>query len=54
MEARKQFRKRSAILAYLQATREHPSAEMVYMGVKQDCPKLFSRNWQQLKIMKRN
>ena len=38
MEAQKQFRKRSAILAYLQATREHPSAEMVYMGVKQDCP----------------
>ena len=38
METRKQFRKRNAILSYLQATKEHPSAEMVYMGVKQDCP----------------
>lgn len=38
METRKQFRKRNAILSYLQATNEHPSAEMVYMGVKQDCP----------------
>ncbi|MBQ3000831.1 MAG: transcriptional repressor [Oscillospiraceae bacterium] len=38
MEAQKQFRKRNAILSYLQATKEHPSAEMVYMGVKQDCP----------------
>ena len=38
METRKQFRKRNAILTYLQATNEHPSAEMVYMGVKQDCP----------------
>ena len=38
MEPRKQFRKRNAILSYLQATNEHPSAEMVYMGVKQDCP----------------
>ena len=38
MEPRKQFRKRNAILSYLQATNEHPLAEMVYMGVKQDCP----------------
>ena len=38
MEAQKQFRKRNAILSYLQATDEHPSAEMVYMGVKKDCP----------------
>ena len=38
METRKQFRKRNAILSYLQATNEHSSAEMVYMGVKQDCP----------------
>ena len=38
METQKQFRKRNAILAYLQATDEHPSAEMVYMGVKKDCP----------------
>ena len=38
METRKQFRKRNAILSYLQATNEHPSAEMVYLGVKQDCP----------------
>lgn len=38
METQKQFRKRNAILSYLQATDEHPSAEMVYMGVKQDCP----------------
>ena len=34
----KQFRKRNAILSYLQATNEHPSAEMVYMGLKKDCP----------------
>lgn len=38
MEAQKQFKKRNAILSYLQATDEHPSAEMVYMGVKKDCP----------------
>ena len=38
MDTRKQFRKRNAILSYLRATNEHPSAEMVYMGVKQDCP----------------
>jgi len=38
MEAQKQFRKRNAILSYLQATKEHPSAEMVYMGIQKDCP----------------
>ena len=38
MEAQKQFKKRNAILSYLQATDEHPSAEMVYMGVKKVCP----------------
>lgn len=40
METRKQFRKRNAILSYLQATNEHPSAEMVYMGLKESCPDL--------------
>ena len=30
MEAAKQFRKRNAILACLQGTTTHPSAEMVY------------------------
>ena len=30
MEAAKQFRKRNAILACLQGTTSHPSAEMVY------------------------
>ena len=38
METQKQFKKRNAILSYLQATKDHPSAEMVYMGVKKDCP----------------
>ena len=40
MAVSKQFRKRNAILSYLQATNEHPSAEAVYMGVKEACPDL--------------
>ena len=36
----KQFRKRNAILAYLQQTKEHPSAEMVYAKLKPDFPDL--------------
>ena len=40
MEGQKQFRKRNAILSYLRATKEHPSAEMVLSGVKKDCPDL--------------
>ena len=40
METQKQFRKRNAILSYLRATTEHPSAEMVLLGVKKDCPDL--------------
>ena len=40
METQKQFRKRNAILSYLRATTEHPSAEMVLAGVKKDCPDL--------------
>lgn len=36
----KQFRKRNAILAYLQETKEHPSAEMVYARLKPDFPDL--------------
>lgn len=36
----KQFKKRNAILAYLQNTNEHPSAEMVYAGLKPEFPNL--------------
>ena len=36
----KQFRKRSAILAYLRQSDEHPSAEMVFQGLKPDFPDL--------------
>ena len=36
----KQFRKRNAILSYLQSTTEHPSAEMVYAGLKPEIPDL--------------
>lgn len=36
----KQFRKRNAILAYLQQTDEHPSAEMVYTHLKPEFPDL--------------
>ena len=32
--AKKQFRKRNAILAYLRQTTEHPSAEMVFNHLK--------------------
>lgn len=38
--APKQFRKRNAILSYLQSTTEHPSAEMVYAGLKPQIPDL--------------
>lgn len=40
MEGQKQFRKRSAILSYLRATRSHPSAEMVLAGAQKECPDL--------------
>ena len=40
MAVSKQFRKRNAILSYLQATTEHPSAETVYLGLKEECPDL--------------
>ena len=36
----KQFRKRNAILAYLQHTDTHPSAEMVYTHLKPEYPDL--------------
>ena len=36
----KQFRKRNAILGYLQGTKAHPSAEMVYADLKQQIPDL--------------
>ena len=36
----KQFRKRNAILHYLQATKAHPSAETVYAELKQQIPDL--------------
>lgn len=36
----KQFRKRNAILAYLQSTTAHPSAEMVFAGLKPQIPDL--------------
>ena len=38
--AKKQFRKRNAILAYLRQTKEHPSAEMVYNHLKTEYPDL--------------
>ena len=38
--ATKQFRKRNAILSYLQSTTDHPSAEMVYAGLKPEIPDL--------------
>ena len=38
--ARKQFRKRNAILAYLRQTKEHPSAEMVFNYLKPEYPDL--------------
>ena len=38
MAATKQFRKRNAILEYLQQTDEHPSAEMVYNKLKPQIP----------------
>ena len=36
----KHFRKREAILSYMQGTTAHPSAEMVYSQLKQDIPDL--------------
>ena len=36
----KHFRKREAILSYLQGTTTHPSAEMVYSQLKQQIPDL--------------
>ena len=36
----KNFRKRNAILAYLQSTNDHPSAETVYTELKQQIPDL--------------
>lgn len=36
----KQFRKRNAILAYLQSVTNHPSAEMVFTHLKQEIPDL--------------
>lgn len=39
MEPRsKHFRKRDAILAYLRQSGDHPSAETVYAGLKQEIP----------------
>ena len=38
MEAAKQFRKRNAILACLQGTTSHPSAEMVYEMLQKEHP----------------
>lgn len=36
----KQFRKRNAILSFLRASRQHPSAEAVLTGLKSDFPDL--------------
>ena len=36
----KQFRKRNAILAYLQETKSHPSAEAVFAALKPEIPDL--------------
>ena len=40
MATTKHFRKRDAILTYLQSTTAHPSAEMVYADLKQQIPDL--------------
>ena len=40
MATTKHFRKRDAILTYLQCTTSHPSAEMVYADLKQQIPDL--------------
>ena len=40
MATTKHFRKRDAILTYLQGTTSHPSAEMVYADLKQQIPDL--------------
>ena len=40
MATTKRFRKRDAILTYLQGTKSHPSAEMVYAELKQQIPDL--------------
>ena len=40
MASTKYFRKRDAILTYLQGTTAHPSAEMVYADLKQQIPDL--------------
>lgn len=39
-QATKQFRKRNAILSYLQSTKSHPSADMVYEDLKKTIPDL--------------
>ena len=39
-ENKKHFRKRDAILSYLQSTTVHPSAEMVFSGLKPEIPDL--------------
>ena len=39
-DTKKHFRKRDAILSYLQSTTSHPSAEMVYSGLKPEIPDL--------------
>ena len=36
--AKKQFRKRNAILSFLRQTKDHPSAEMVYIHLKPEIP----------------
>lgn len=38
--SQKQFKKRNAILAYLQQTKAHPSADMVYDHLKKEIPDL--------------
>lgn len=40
MATTKHFRKRDAILNYLQGAKSHPSAEMVYADLKQQIPDL--------------
>ena len=40
METTKHFRKRDAILSYLQSTKAHPSAETVYAALKPEIPDL--------------
>ena len=55
MTTTKRFRKRDAILTYLQNTTTHPSAEMVYADLKQQIPDLsLGTVYRNLNLFKEN